>query len=191
MANMKCPICKGKGKILEDALQYEFVTRDAINSTCLYCMGFGVISPNKKLPDGRKAHEIKIDSPDPAPTPGPSPKTRLNVSKKAAINPEAVDTGVGYQGAAQAEQEIVNREQRGPYDEPMFLEMAMTPRLQKVLASGKEFLVVTETDQYYMDVYMLIRAGERKKGTWSAEDEERYVSALEEQYLAMKEAHNG
>jgi len=42
-----------------------------------------------------------------------------------------------------------------------------------------------------MDVYMLIRAGERKKGTWSAEDEERYVSALEEQYLAMKEVHNG
>lgn len=191
MANMKCPICKGKGKILEDALQYEFVTRDAINSTCLYCMGFGVISPNKKLPDGRKAHEIKIDSPDPAPTPGPSPKTRLNVSKKAAINPEAVDTGVGYQGATHIEQKTVNSEQKEPYEAPMFLEMALNPRLNKVLASGKRFLIVTETEPYYFAVYRMIREQERRQGTWTEQDEDNYVGTLEEQIKRYQEVING
>ncbi len=191
MANMKCPICKGKGKILEDALQYEFVTRDAINSTCLYCMGFGVISPNKKLPDGRKAHEIKIDSPDPAPTPGPSPKTRLNVSKKAAINPEAVDTGVGYQGATHSEQKTVNSEQKEPYEAPMFLEMALNPRLNKVLASGKRFLIVTETEPYYFAVYRMIREQERRQGTWTEQDEDNYVGTLEEQIKRYQEVING
>jgi len=187
MANMKCPICKGKGKILEDALQYEFVTRDAINSTCLYCMGFGVISPNKKLPDGRKAHEIKIDSPDPAPTPGPSPKTRLNVSKKAAINPEAVDTG----GATHSEQKTVNSEQKEPYEAPMFLEMALNPRLNKVLASGKRFLIVTETEPYYFAVYRMIREQERRQGTWTEQDEDNYVGTLEEQIKRYQEVING
>lgn len=174
MANMKCPICKGKGKILEDALQYEFVTRDAINSTCLYCMGFGVISPNKKLPDGRKAHEIKIESPDPAPTPGPSPKTRLNVSKKA----QPADVGARFEALRHHEPLQVSSQPRNA-------------RLNKVLASGKKFLIITESEPYYMDVYMVIRSTERKQGTWTPEDEDRYVIALEEEYKLIKAVPHG
>lgn len=54
----------------------------------------------------------------------------------------------------------------------------MSPRLIKVLASGKEFLIVTETEPYYLVVYSLIRDQERKQGTWSWEDEDAYVEAI-------------
>lgn len=170
MANMKCPICKGKGKIMEDTEEYEFVTRDAINSTCLYCMGHGTISPNKKLPDGRKAHEIKVD----APLPQASPKPRLNVSKKA----QPADVGARFEALRHQEPLQVSSQPR-------------SARLNKVLASGKKFLIVTESEPYYMDVYMMMRATERKQGTWTPQDEDRYVAALEEEYKLIKAVHNG
>ncbi len=181
----KCPVCQGVGTVKEDATEYEFVTRDPMTNKCLVCNGTGILNPSTKLPNGKRAFEVWREGKLISQT------RRLNVSKKANINPDDVDTGVGYQSAAHREQGTGNREQEKPYETPMFLEMALTPRVQKVLASGKEFLIVTETEQYYMDVYMMIRAGERKQGTWSAEDEERYVSALEERYMAMKEVHNG
>jgi len=67
-----------------------------------------------------------------------------------------------------------------PYEKPLFLEMALSPRLSKVLASGKEFLLVTETEPYYLDVYRIIRQQEKEQGTWTQQDEERYVEALED-----------
>lgn len=59
-------------------------------------------------------------------------------------------------------------------------------RLSRVIASGRPFLVVTETDPYYMEVWMMIRKTERKQGTWSEEDEELYVAELEARFKAMK-----
>lgn len=171
MAKMTCPICKGSGKIHEDATEYEFITREAITKRCLYCDGSGKIEPRVKMPDGRWAHEL---------APGRDKKAnpkRLNVSKKA-INPETVDTGIGYQ-------------KKEKYETPRFYEMAVNERLNKVLAGGKEFLIVTETEPYYLDVYQIIRSQERKQNTWTADDESRYVECLEKELARYKEAING
>ena len=186
--NMRCPVCKGKGKITENTREYEFITRDPVTSDCLVCGGTGQVGPRKKLPDGRGVHELVSGNPAKsfqrkghiAPDEG---ATRLNVSVKAVINPEVVDTGVGYNPEPQRSQ----REEEGAPargkehhagQRPAFLEMALNPRLNKVLASGKEFLIVTETEPYYMDVYRMIRAQEKKQGTWTEGDEEAYVEAL-------------
>lgn len=71
-----CPICKGSGSLTEDAEIYQFVTRDPQTNTCLICAGRGWMSPNKKLPDGRKAGKV---NPKPAKIPAykkgcPEPK---------------------------------------------------------------------------------------------------------------------
>ena len=78
--------------------------------------------------------------------------------------------------------EVVERVEKYPEIQPSvpnFLELALNPRLNKVLASGKEFLIVTETEPYYTEVFRMIRSQERKQGTWTAEDETRYVCHLE------------
>jgi len=49
---MECPVCQGKGTITEDSRHYEFHTRDPKTEKCLVCNGTGVVSPNKKLPNG-------------------------------------------------------------------------------------------------------------------------------------------
>ena len=113
----------------------------------------------------------------------------MNVSKKAVINPEVVDTGVGYRPDPPM-QEAWNAEEKSergqePDEAPLFMEMALNPRLNKVLASGKEFLIVTETEPYYLEVYRMIRKQEKKQGTWTQQDEERYVEALEEGYDSL------
>lgn len=166
----KCPVCQGKGTITENAREYEFITRDPITSKCMICNGEGWLNPSTKLPNGKRVFEVfrKGDQ---------GSGKRLNVSKKAAINPEVVDTGVGYQPGVERPKE--------PYEAPMFLEMALNPRLNKVLASGKEFLIVTETEPYYLDVYRMIRKQEKKQGTWTQQDEERYVEVLEEGYDSL------
>ena len=53
-----CPACNGKGKITEDETVYEFVSRDPITSKCLVCNGRGMISPQKKLPNGEMAKKV-------------------------------------------------------------------------------------------------------------------------------------
>ncbi len=177
MAKMTCPICKGSGKIHEDSVEYEFISRDAITKRCLYCDGSGMIAPRVKLPDGRFAHELN---------PGRDMSRRLNVSKKAVINPEAIDTGVGYVADTP-----MCETKREPNEKIMFLEMALNTRLNKVLASGLEFLIVNETEPYYLDVYRMIRAQEKKQDTWTKQDEDRYVELLERQIDLLKEASNG
>jgi len=168
----KCPVCNGKGTLTEDSLEYEFITRDPITSRCPVCAGKGVLNPRKLLPNGQEAHTIMPKKQKAA--------KRLNVSRKAVV--ADVDTGVGYEP----------EERKEPYEPPRFVEMALNPRLQKVLASGKEFLIVTETEPYYLDVYRMIRMQERLQVTWSAEDEERYVEALEAALDKMtREACNG
>lgn len=177
-----CPICAGTGVVKEDADQYEFVTRDPITSKCMICNGTGEVGTNKKLPNGermsslRAAHSEKLGLEEKRQDDDSTMRKRLNVSKKAMVP----DTGVGYQGATHSEQRTVNSDQKEPYEAPMFLEMALNPRLNKVLASGKEFLIVTETEPYYLDVYRMIRHQEQTQGTWTGSDEQGYVEALED-----------
>ena len=177
MAKMECPICKGTGKIHEDASVYEFITRDAITKRCLFCDGSGKIEARVKMPDGRMAFELKRQN---------EPAKRLNVSRKAVIRPEAVDTGLGYE----PDRSNTGQQKLEKYETPRFFEMATNPRLNKVLASGKDFLLVTDTEPYYLDVYRMIRSQERKQGTWTADDEDAYVAALEKKIRDMQERHS-
>jgi hypothetical protein len=63
--------------------------------------------------------------------------------------------------------------------------------LRKVLESGKRFLVITETDPYYLVVCMEIRKLQIKRKDWSAYDEEGYIKALEDAVLRQMEVSNG
>lgn len=56
MSKMKCPVCKGTGKITEDASEYVFETRSPQSDVCLICSGTGLIGPRKVLPDGVPAY---------------------------------------------------------------------------------------------------------------------------------------
>ena len=207
-----CPVCRGNGVVKENAKEYEFITRDPITAKCLVCNGRGWLNARTKLPNGEPAssilagdkrelrrekvemsrgREVSGDLRSPADGDVCNPERRLNVSKKAVVNPEAVDTGVGYEGSREVERSRGREESpltpnpspaRGEGENaaaPRFLEMALNPRLNKVLASGKQFLIVTETEPYYLDVYRMIRQQERDQGTWTEEDEERFVDAMD------------
>lgn len=171
-----CPICKGTGTVTEDGKVYDFETRDPQTSKCLICNGAGTLPSSKRLPNGQPQSSLRYAE----------ARRRLNVSKKAAINPEVVDTGLGYEPDPPMEET-----KREPYEKPMFLEMALNPRLNKVLASGKRFLIVSETEPYYFAVYRMIREQERRQGTWTEQDEDNYVETLEEQIKRYQEVING
>ena len=145
---------------------------------------------------------------------------RLNVSKKAVVNPELVDTGVGYDGSREVERSRGREESQGqdipacasqhptscqeipafPPQQPTsclsgtpvagMTAGALNPRLNKVLASGKEFLIVTETEPYYLDVYQMVRKQEKMQGTWTDRDEDNYVEVLEAQIRKYQEVIN-
>lgn len=204
----KCPICQGKGTLTENTREYEFITRDPITAKCMICNGEGWLNPSTRLPNGKRVFEVfrkdnvtqKTGSTGSAGSKEVMDSSlrwndkngkRLNVSKKAVVNPETVDTGVGYAPGVDNMDKMEGMDKPGaerpkePYEAPMFLEMALNPRLNKVLASGKEFLIVTETEPYYLDVYRMIRKQEKKQGTWTQQDEERYVEVLEEGYDSL------
>ena len=97
---MKCPVCKGKGRITEDSEQYMFETRDPITSKCLICMGTGQVHPNKKLPDGQVVHEVARAKKDFEPQ---RPQRTRRKEKKANIPEKAVP--LQEKGRAGARQE--------------------------------------------------------------------------------------
>ena len=181
MANMTCPICKGAGKITENTDEYEFETRSAITNRCLICDGSGKIAPRKILPNGVPAHQLQGGREAKREEPG----RRLNVSKKRVINVltgEVVLANDVEEVERVEDVEVVERVEKYPEIQPSvpnFLEMALNPRLNKVLASGKEFLIVAETEPYYTEVFRMIRSQESKQGTWTMFDEARYVCHLE------------
>lgn len=164
----KCPICKGTGIVTEDSREYEFITRGPDSNRCLICNGKGYINSRQKLPDGREAHTIM-------------PKGGLNVSRKRRVNPEIPDIGIDRsvpQEVLDKPAKVINLRysMQGPGKE---VEVQLSPRLCKVLSSGKQFLIVAETEPYYLAVFGLIRKQEKLNGEWTAADEERYVQALE------------
>ena len=55
--------------------------------------------------------------------------------------------------------------------------LAFHPRAAKLMRKRKNFLVVAEDETYFADVYLNIRIHERQKGTWTDEDEERFMAA--------------
>jgi len=197
----RCPVCQGTGTVKEDAQEYEFVTRDPRTSRCMVCAGTGILNPSTKLPNGKRAFEVWRNG---RPI---SQQRRLNVSKKAVINPdvpaEIPDIGIDrsvpkdailpWEGKRQDDVLGIGErfEALRHEGEIRVTSKARYSQLNKVLASGKEYLIVAETEPYYMEVWMMIRAQERAQGTWSSADEERYVSALEERYKALKEVQNG
>lgn len=186
----KCPICQGKGTLTENAREYEFITRDPITAKCMICNGEGWLNPSTRLPNGKRVFEVfrKDNGTQKTGSTGSAGSgKRLNVSKKAVVNPETVDTGVGYEPQRAQRQEEESVQGRGWCGEicgsnlcaiRRTCETNPNPRLNKVMESGKAFLIVTETEPYYLDVYRMIRKREKKQGTWTEGDEEAFVEAL-------------
>lgn len=46
-------------------------------------------------------------------------------------------------------------------------------RAWKLMLEGKNFLVISENEEYFMNVYYVIKSFEERKKTWTAEDEEK------------------
>lgn len=53
------------------------------------------------------------------------------------------------------------------------------PRAVKLIEKRKNFVVVSESEPYFLEVYKMIRAHEYAKGSWTTEDEALYQIALE------------
>ncbi len=51
------------------------------------------------------------------------------------------------------------------------------PRVKKLLAKNRKFIVIGEHESYYMDVYAIIREHETRKGTWTEEDEAAFAAS--------------
>ena len=55
----------------------------------------------------------------------------------------------------------------------------ISPRLLKLLKSGKQFIIIGEHESYYMHAYNMIRAQEQKNKTWTPECESMYLTAID------------
>lgn len=60
--------------------------------------------------------------------------------------------------------------------------LAFHPRAAKLMRKRKNFVVVAEDEIYYADVYLNIRIHERQNGTWTDEDEEKFLAAWNAYY---------
>lgn len=191
---LTCPVCAGTGKIKEDTNEYEFITRDPQTSRCLVCSGKGWVGTRTKLPNGKPVTELI--------------EPHLRNAKKVAKGKELIpDLGIDRSVPEELKQGALNvsRKKRATtedtegsekpvrYELPRFVEMATNPRLNKVLASGKDFLIITDTEPYYLDVFRMIRAQEKIQESWTLEDDERYIEALEREIELMttREGNNG
>ncbi|MCB5262564.1 MAG: hypothetical protein LHW64_06790 [Candidatus Cloacimonetes bacterium] len=217
---LTCPVCAGAGKIKEDTNEYEFLTRDPQTSRCLVCSGKGWVGTRTKLPNGKPVTELiephlrnakkvakgKDLIPDlglDRSVPEELKQGALNVSRKKRATTEDTE---GAEKSIMCEvkdpvilellattEDTEGSEKPVRYELPRFVEMATNPRLNKVLASGKDFLIITDTEPYYLDVFRMIRAQEKIQESWTLEDDERYIEALEREIELMttREANNG
>lgn len=223
----KCPVCQGTGTVKEDANEYEFVTRDPISSKCLVCNGTGILNPSTKLPNGKRAFEVWREGRLISQTRG------LNVSKKAAVAEQVAcsEDGASAIGATASTGTIKRQDDASTMDVPdigivrsvpddvldmgkRFEDMrrrdpipvasqSRSSALNELIASGAKYLIVAESDPYYLHVYQMKRWWGMVNGTWKTEDEMQYVTFLEKRIeeltinennmLAkyLKEAHNG
>ena len=53
-----------------------------------------------------------------------------------------------------------------------------SPKLIKMLLSGKQFIIIGEHEPYYSYAYNMIRAQEKKQGTWTENCEAAYKQAI-------------
>lgn len=55
-------------------------------------------------------------------------------------------------------------------------------RAAKLMIEGTPFIVISNKEPYYLQVYGMIRMHEMEKGTWTDRDEEIYLAARETYY---------
>lgn len=223
----KCPVCHGSGTVKEDANEYEFVTRDPISSKCLVCNGTGILNPSTKLPNGKRAFEVWREGKLISKTRG------LNVSKKAAVaeQVECSEDGASAIGATASAGTIKLQDDDSTMDVPdigidrsvpddvldmgkRFEDMrrrdpipvdsqSRSSALNELIASGAKYLIVAETDPFFLHVYQMKRQWGMVNRTWKTDDEVKYVLFLEKRIEELtitelriparqiKEAHNG
>lgn len=51
------------------------------------------------------------------------------------------------------------------------------PRVKRLLAKDRDFIVIGEHEPYYMEAYSMIREHEQSKGTWNEEDRIAFAAA--------------
>ncbi len=195
-----CPVCQGTGLFTESP-EYPCDSRPPANGRCLYCDGSGTVP--SRLNVSPKSASSAPQSAASAGTQEPAPK--LDLSRRGITplefkrpNPGPVDPHTSGRLDFNQPTEGDLAQHPDPEDvasaqpAPNFLEMALNPRLNKVLASGKDFLIVTASEPYYIPVFTMVRRQEQSQGTWTPEDEERYIHALQQriEYLE-KESING
>ena len=54
-----------------------------------------------------------------------------------------------------------------------------SPKLLKMLLSGKQFIIIGEHEPYYLHAYNMIRAQEQKQETWTTECEDMFKNAID------------
>jgi hypothetical protein len=57
--------------------------------------------------------------------------------------------------------------------------LLLNTRAGKLLKKNKPFIVVAIDEEYYPQVYRLIRLHEKQKGRWESEDESNFQTALQ------------
>ena len=63
--------------------------------------------------------------------------------------------------------------------------LARNPRVEKVLLSGKGFLIITSTEPYFGEAYNMIREQEIAQGTWTHGDQLLFGELMREFELNM------
>ena len=189
-----CPVCQGSGLFTESP-EYPCESRPPANGRCLYCDGSGFVPA--RLNVSPKSASSAQQSAASAGNQEPAPK--LDLARRGITplefkrpNPDPADPPTSGRLDFNQPTEGDLAQHPDPQDvasaqpAPNFLEMALNPRLNKVLASGKDFLIVTQSEPYYISVFTMIRSQERKQGTWTPEDEDRYIDALQQRISQLE-----
>ena len=173
-----CPICNGAGTITEDTLEYEFVTRDPKTDTCLICAGKGLLPVSAKLPDGTPARALT------------KPRAKLaSVTDKrlrAPSEPHPIREYLTPAYHPRADRPLTAAlDQRGITTSPRHHDTTPEPQAPAPCA-----LTIEPQHPAYPHIYALLRILERARGTWTAQDEEAYITGLNT-HIHLKETNNG
>lgn len=64
--------------------------------------------------------------------------------------------------------------------------LSRNPRVEKVLLSGKGFLIITSTEPYFGEAYNMIREQEIAQGTWTHGDQLLFTELMKEFELNIR-----
>lgn len=193
-----CPVCKGAGRVTENSLKYDFVTRDPKTSGCLICAGTGKVPISHLLPDGTRARDL------------PLKLAKVTDTKRRAIPelpletppPVAQHSNAASDPASPAEPLDLALSRRGIDPDPVAqhsnaadLEWATTATdVSDLLTLAQNALIIESTHPAYPKLYATLRTFEINRGKWDHMDEDAYIAGLHAHITHLQdqmEAHHG